>query len=208
MTKFNSSRTKTSSRASQKLSFSRTILVSVASMAALALGACAVTPEQLKTQKSEQLTKFCTEVAKHLLDRDPKTIQASVNELLHGELSDGARTKLQAQKIIPDSSIDVLKAISDAEVSKRVNEIEVSSVKPLTSLDKDDVQLQVTGKETVKAGGKVVMVRPFSMTMTCRLTKDMDGFAQLLDLKGFPTANTIQTPVEADNKPRRGRKRG
>lgn len=163
------------------------------------VGGCATSPEAMKAKKADQLTKFCTEVAKHLMDRDPTTIKESVNQLMHEEVNADCRDKLQAAKILPDSSIDVLKTISDAEVTKKVNEIVVTSVKPTTALDKDDVTLSVTGTETVKVNGKVTTTRPFALTMTCRMTPEMDGYGQLLQLKGFPPSLTYQPAVQSDS---------
>ncbi|MBX9940886.1 MAG: hypothetical protein K2Y32_16615 [Candidatus Obscuribacterales bacterium] len=191
------------------MSKSRTLLsILVASAASLSLLACSQSPEQIKAKKEEQLRKFCTEVSKHILDRDPSTIQVSVNELIHGELSDQARTSLQAQKVIPDTAIDVLKLISDSEVSKQVNVVEVTAVKPVSSLDKDDVQVLVTGKEVIKEQGKVVGTQPFSMTMTCRISPEAEGFTQLIDLKGFPANRKMSMPVEASGRSKKNRKRG
>lgn len=173
------------------------------------VGGCATSPEAMKAKKADQLTKFCTDVAKHLLDRDPSTIKASVNQLMHEEVNADCRDKLQASKILPDSSIDVLKTISDQEVAKRLNEITVTSVKPISALEKDDVTLTVNGSETVKVNGKVISTKPFTMTMTCRMTPEMDGYGQLLELKGFPPNLTYQPAVQSDSgRKKSGRRRG
>jgi hypothetical protein len=167
-------------------------------VAGCCLTSCALTPEQKKQQRTEVLTKYCTSVTKHLLDRDPTTIQESVNLLLHQEVSSSARDKLQAQKVLPDSTIDVLRDISDAEVLHRTNSIEVTAVKAITPVDKDTVTFQVTGKETVKVSGKVSEVRPFSMQVTCLLTNDMDIYPLLKDLKGFPQAMIRRPSTQAE----------
>ena len=128
--------------------------------------------------------------------------------LLHQEVSSSARDKLQAQKVLPDSTIDVLRDISDAEVLHRTNVIDVSSVKAITPVDKDTVTFQVTGKETVKIGGKVSEVHPFSMQMTCLLTNEMDIYPQLKDLKGFPQALIRRPATQAEQAPSKRRRRG
>ncbi len=180
----------------------------VASAASLSLLACSQSPEQIKAKKEEQLRKFCTQLSKHILDRDPSTIKVSVNEMIHSELTEQARISLQAQKVIPDTAIDVLKLISDSEVSKQVNVVEVTSVKPLGSLEKNDVQVLVTGKEVIKEQGKVVGTQPFSMTMTCRISPEAEGYTQLVDLKGFPASRKMSMPVEASGRSKKNRKRG
>jgi len=174
----------------------------------LGLAGCSKSPEQLKQERLDQLTKFSTTVTKHILDRDPATIQESVNLLLHGEISNDTRVRLQSEKVIPDSSIDVLKLISDAQTFHRVNSIEVTSAKPVSDVSKDIVTMQVIGNETIKVNGKVASVKPFNMQLVCRLTKEMDGYAQLEDVKNFPKTSMLVQPVDGVTKPKKSRRRG
>lgn len=185
--------------------FTTTLL---SSLVMLGLAGCSKSPEQLKQERLDQLTKFSTTVTKHILDRDPSTIQESVNLLLHGEISNDTRVRLQSEKVIPDSSIDVLKLISDAQTFHRVNSIEVTSAKPVSDVSKDIVTMQVIGNETIKVNGKVASVKPFNMQLVCRLTKEMDGYAQLEDVKNFPKTSMLVQPVDGVTKPKKSRRRG
>lgn len=185
--------------------FTTTLL---SSLVMLGLAGCSKSPEQLKQERLDQLTKFSTTVTKHILDRDPATIQESVNLLLHGEISNDTRVRLQSEKVIPDSSIDVLKLISDAQTFHRVNSIEVTSAKPVSDVSKDIVTMQVIGNETIKVNGKVASVKPFNMQLVCRLTKEMDGYAQLEDVKNFPKTSMLVQPVDGVTKPKKSRRRG
>lgn len=180
----------------------------LSSLVILGLFGCSKSPEQVKQERLDQLTKFSTTVTKHILDRDPATIKESVNLLLHGEVGNDTRVRLQSEKVIPDTAIDVLKLISDAETFHRVNSIEVTSAKPVSDITKDIVTMQVIGKETIKVNGKVDSVRPFNMQLVCRLTKEMDGYAQLEDVKNFPKTSMLLPPVDSVSKPKKLRRRG
>ena len=181
-----------------------TVLVS------LSLSSCAVGPEAKKKQKEQTLIKFSTTVTKHLLDRNPSTIQASAQQLMHAEVHESALEKLQASKILPDSQIDIWRAIDDSQVAHRTNEITVKSVKPITPLDKDAVKLMVSSDEIIKTSGKQTAVKPFNLELTCRLTDAMDNYPRLLDVSGLgPNATAYgSAPSGSPKTKQRTRRRG
>jgi hypothetical protein len=175
------------------------------------ISGCAVSPEAKKKAREETLDKFSKEVTKHLLDRNPATLQESVNQLMHGEVHTSALEKLQARKILPDSTIDVLKAIDDAQIAHLSNEVQILNVRALTPLEKDAVTFKVTGKEITKVSGKQKDVRPFSLELTCRLTPEMDNMPTLIDVGGMNATTAFSgsgsTPPSPKNK-RNTRRRG
>ncbi len=188
-------------------------LAMTVSLLALAssVSGCAVSPEAKKKAREATLDKFSKEVTKHLLDRNPATLQESVNQLMHGEVHVSALEKLQARKILPDSTIDVLKAIDDAQIAHLSNEVQILNVRALTPLEKDSVTFRVTGKEIVKVSGKQKDVRPFSLELTCRLTPEMDNMPTLIDVGGMNattafsgSGSTAPSPKNKRNTRRRG----
>lgn len=169
-----------------------------------------MSPEAKKAKKEQALAKFATSVTKHLLDRNPDTIQASAQQLMHAEVHESALDKLQARKILPDSQIDVWRAIDDSQVAHRTNEIDVKTVRPISPLDKDDIKVQVVGDEIVKTSGKQTAVKPFNLELTCRLTSEMDNYPRLLDVSGLNPNTTAygSTPSGAPKNKVRIRRRG
>ena len=153
------------------------------------ISGCAVSPEAKKKAREATLDKFSKEVTKHLLDRNPATLQESVNQLMHGEVHVSALEKLQARKILPDSTIDVLKAIDDAQIAQLSNEVQILNVRAITPLEKDQVTFRVTGKEIFKISGKQKDSKPFSLDLVCRLTSGMDNIPTLVDV-GIMSAST------------------
>lgn len=182
----------------------------IAVLISLSLSSCALSPEAKKKQKEQTLIKFATTVTKHLLDRNPDTITASANQLMHSEVHESALDKLQARKILPDSQIDVWRAIDDSQVAHRTNEIAVKSVKAISPLDKDDVKMLVSGDEIIKTSGKQSGVKPFNLELTCRLSDEMDNFPRLIDVNGLSANATAygSTPSGSPKSKQRVRRRG
>ncbi len=175
------------------------------------LTGCAVSPEAKKKAREEALEKFSRVVTQHLLDRNPTTLTVSVNQLMRVEVHNTSLAKLQARKILPDSNIDVLRAIDDAEVAKTTNEVQILSVRPLTPVEKDPVKYRVTGKEIFKVAGKQVDMRPFSLELTIRLTPQMDGEPALLEVGGMSASTVFSKPAQnksAEKNKKTSRKRG
>ncbi len=183
----------------QKRLLTSSLAITLSAIALIStLTGCAISPEAKKKAREETLNKFSKLVTQHLLDRNPTTLTVSVNQLMHVEVHHNALATLQARKILPDSNIDVLRAIDDAEVAKSTNEVQVLSVRALTPVEKDPVKFRVTGKEIFKVAGKQVDMRPFSLELTIRLTTQMDGEPALLEVGGM-TANTAFSK-QAQNK--------
>lgn len=175
---------------------------------ASSISGCAVSPEAKKKAREETLEKFSREVTKHLLDRNPDTLKESVNQLMHGEVHTSALEKLQSRKILPDSTIDVLKAIDDAQIAHLSNEVQILNVRALTPLEKDQVTFRVTGKEIFKVSGKQKDMRPFSLELICRLTSEMDNMPTLIDVGGMSASTAFSGSGTATRTPKNKRNTG
>lgn len=193
----------------QKPLLTNLLLIATSIITLASTSGCAVSPEAKKKAREESLQKFARDVTKHLLDRNPDTLRESVNALMHTEVHTSALEKLQARKILPDSNIDVLRAISDAEYTKRTNEIEILSVRNITPLENDPVKIRVTGKEIFKVAGKQSEMRPFSLELTCRLTAGMDNLPTLIEVGGMSASTAFSAPpVSAPSKKKSRSRRG
>jgi len=163
-------------------------------VAALSLSGC--TAGDAKAQRKQKLEEFCTSVSQHLLDRSPNSIHDSLNILLHEELSDPARQKLENNKTIPDSPITVLKETEEWRAAHKTNKVEVTSVTPLVPVEAKDVKFRVSGTDHDLVSGKEVGSKPFLIEMTVELTPEMDGFPRVMDLQVLSKTTSI-----ADAKP-------
>jgi hypothetical protein len=161
----------------------------IVAVALLSLNGCS--PGDAKAQRKQKLQEFCTSVSQHLLDRDPNSIRDSLNILLHEELSDGARQKLEDNKTIPDSPITVLKWTEEWKTGHKANKVEVTSVTPLGPVDAKDVKFRVNGIDHDLVSSKEVGSKPFLIEMTCELTPDMDGFPRVLELQVLSKPTSI-----------------
>lgn len=185
----------------QSLLIASTMLVS-----STLITSCAQSPEQARKHRQDVLEKFAADATEHLLDKNPETIQVSVNQLMHQQVHTDAIETLQKKKILPDSNIDVLRAIDEAQVAKKTNKVTVSSVKPLSSIDKEDVTFQVRGTEAFSINGKPSSSRPFTLELKCRLTKEMNDNAQIMDVNGMTAY--AQPQEKGSSKSSRKRRRG
>ncbi len=141
--------------------------------------------EQELDKRKQTLTQFCTQVTQHLLDRNPDTIQESLSTLMHEELADKAREKLENSKVLPDSPITVMREKSEAQSAHKSNQVEVQIVRALTPVEKDQVTYKITGTDTTLISGKKADDHTFSFTMTCELTPDMGGYPRVVDVDGL-----------------------
>jgi hypothetical protein len=145
------------------------------------------------------LEKFCTSVAQHVLDRNPNTISESLSTLLHEELSDAARQKLEDTKVIPDSPITVLREKDIWTKGHKSNRIDVGIVRALTPIEAKDVTFKVSGKDWDLVDGKQTDFHAFQFTMTTELTPDMDGLPRVLEIQGLGAGGS-PTAVAAEVK--------
>jgi hypothetical protein len=129
------------------------------------------------------LEKFCASVSQHVLDRNPATISESLSTLLHEELSDAARQKLEDSKVIPDSPITVLRYKDLWTKAHKTNRVDVGIVRATTPIEAKDVTFRVTGKDWDLIDGKDSDFHPFQFNMIVELTPDMDGLPRVLDLQ-------------------------
>ncbi len=152
-------------------------------MAVASLTGCSKQQELAERQKT--LEQLCTSVAQHILDRNPDTIEGSLNQLFHEELTDKCREKLENSQVIPDSPITVLREKEESEQSHKSNKIDVLIVRPLTPVAKDPVSYKVTVKNSTLVNGKAAGDRTYSFTIICSLTPDMDGCPRVVDVDGL-----------------------
>ncbi len=111
--------------------------------------------------RKAQLEKFCVSVTQHIFDRNPNTISESLSTLMHEELSDTARQKLEDTKVIPDSPITVLREKAEWTKANRSNRVDVGIVRNLTPIENKDVTFRVSGKDWDLVNGKQTDFHPF-----------------------------------------------
>lgn len=158
-----------------------TVLISATAVGSLT--GCSKVDEMEK--RKTLLNDFCTKVAQHLFDHNPETMEGSLNMLLHEELTDKVREKLEDIKVLPDSPITILKEKEEAQKSHLSNKIDVIIVKPLTAVSKNPVAYKVGGKETILFNGKPKNEQMFSFTMVCDLTPEMGDYPRVVDIAGL-----------------------
>jgi hypothetical protein len=193
----------------QQKNLSSLVLATCLGTSLLAFCGCSQSPEAMKKARTETLEKFAKEATEHLLDKNPETIKVSVNQLMHQEVHTNSIESLQKKKILPDSSIDVLKAIDDAQRAKRSNKVQINSVKPLSSLEKEDVSFQIRGQEQILVNGKTTSTKPFTIELKCRLTDEMNNYPQIIDVNGMVSyAPPQQDGKDSTSGGRKKRRRG
>ncbi|MBS2005520.1 MAG: hypothetical protein JST01_00675 [Cyanobacteria bacterium SZAS TMP-1] len=184
----------------------------MALLAAVGLSACGLSPEAMKKARSEKLEKFASTVVEHILDKNPETLKVSITTFMRDEVNDSERDKLQQQKIIPDSPIDVERIEQENQAAGRSNAVKITSVKALTPIEKDSVKFEVVGNEVTKLKGKVTDTRPFKYELTVLLNGEMSGYPRLTDLSGFTvpaaTADSSQAATGKSGKKIKQRRRG
>jgi hypothetical protein len=167
--------------------------------------------EQKLKEREKTLTDFATSVVQHMYDRNPATLRDSMNILMREQLTEKVVTKLQNSKDLPETEIDELKIIDENQRKHLSNKVEVDIVRPLTPIEKDEVQMKVTGKDITLADGKPQDDKVISTIITCQLTDEMGGYARATDLtvlvSGKPPAAAAAAakPAAAGNKRRRHR---
>jgi hypothetical protein len=183
-------------------------LISATAVASIVLSSCALSPEALKQARAKKLETFAGDVTKHLLDKNPATLNNSILAFRSDEVSPDERDKLEQLKIIPDSPISVDKLQQENEAAGRSNEVVISSVVPISPTDADSVKFKVDGKEISKLKGNVTDTRAFSYELTVLLNAEMSGYPQLTDLKGFTApAATADSSNQSSKNSKRGRRR-
>jgi hypothetical protein len=153
-------------------------------------------PEQQKAQREKLLTKFAGTVIEHLLDRNPETMQRSLDTLAHDELTPPLADKLQSQKWLPESDLYVLKMKQDFEAKHESNKIVLDTVQALDPITQPDVRFHVIGKDVSETNGVTSKQTPFDYIASIHLTDDMDGMARVTDLTSS-TAKAAPAPAEA-----------
>lgn len=164
-------------------------------------------PEQQAKERTETMKKFAVMVTKHLLDRDPESISESTTFLRGQELTDDCIAKLAKQEVIPNAGLDILKEKALAEEEKRRNVVEVLSVDPLIPIDKSTTPFKISGKNTIKVEGKPDKVIPFSLTMHCTLTPEMQGYPRCSDVIGLTHEDIYGQATEPKFKSTKTKKR-
>ncbi len=165
-------------------------------------------PEAEKRKREQLLVKFCTGVAKHILDRNPVSVRESMTHLFREELTDPVIEKLQKEGSLPKTELGVLKIITEAEEQHTTNEVNVTGVKAIGDVEKDFVPFQVTGKVVTKTDGKPDQTKPFSMKIVCKLNEQTGGWPQVTELSGLaPQAKPAPPAKEPPAKTKKKRRR-
>jgi hypothetical protein len=179
----------------------------VAAAALSVLAACTSKEQQLK-ERENTLTAFATSVVQHMYDRNPQTLRDSMNLLMREQLTEKVVNKLQASKDLPETEIDVLKIIDENQRKKASNKVEVDIVRPLGPIEKDEVQMKVTGKDIAMSDGKPGDDKVISVIVTCQLTPEMSGYPRATDLTVLASAkpaapSAAKAPAGGGSKKRR-----
>jgi hypothetical protein len=179
----------------RKLSARRLLFLGIMCLSISSLSGCK-SPEQKKKEREELLVTFTTGVVKHLLDHNPDTIRESITHLQKEELPEPVFEKLQADGVLPKTELGILKIIDEAQDSHSTNEVDVKSVKPLGPVEKDVVSFAVEGVEKDKQEGKPDQDKPFSCTVTTKLTEQSEGWPQVVEVTGLAPRAKPLTKVE------------
>jgi hypothetical protein len=135
-------------------------------------------------EREATMAKFVKGAVQHMLDRNPDTIQESMNELTRNELTQPLVERLQNDKVLPETDLSILKIKDDALKNHATNQVVLDQVQPLDPLTKPDVRFRVVGKDVAQLDGKPNGETPFDYIATCRLTDDMDGFPRITEFRG------------------------
>ena len=148
--------------------------------------------------RKQTLEKFCVSVTQHIFDRNPNTISESLSTLMHEELSDAARQKLEDTKVIPDSPITVLREKADWTAGHKSNRVDVGIVRATTPIEAKDVTFRISGKDWDLVDGKQTDFHPFQFDLTCELTPEMDGLARVLEIQGLGKGSPAAAAAKND----------
>lgn len=165
----------------RSLSYNTTL--ALITIVALALAGCQSKAAEEK-HREKVLESFATKVTKHLLDRNPATIHESMTTLTHVELDDKLQDKLENDKVMPETEIDIMKIVSEGEAKKLSNTVVVESATPQGDTDKDVVPIKVVGKDVKLVDGKEAESKDFTYIITCKLTPEMEDFPRAIDFAG------------------------
>jgi hypothetical protein len=183
------------------------VIKTLSALIALSFLAGCESPEQQAKERAETMKKMAIQVTKHLLDRDPSTLSESTNFLRGQELTDDCIAKLSKLEVIPNAGLDVIKEKTIAEDEKRRNVVEVTSATAMVPIDKTSTPFKVAGKNIIKVEGKPDKVIPFSLTMTLKLTPEMQGYPRVTDVNGLTHEDIYGGPEPKPMKEAKGRKR-
>jgi hypothetical protein len=139
-------------------------------------------PEQQKQQRLSTLNTFTKAAVTDLLDRNPATMNESMNRVFSYEFSDAARQKLMQRNLLPETGLSVVRIIQDQQSSKSSNLVSVSKVKPLGAITKPLVPVRVTATQIVTRAGKQMSKRPLDLTLKIMIPNDPDISPQVVDV--------------------------
>lgn len=171
--------------------------ITIASIVIFCIAACN-SPEAEKKQREDQMQKFVTGVVQHMLDRNPETIQESMNTLAHSEMTEAMFEKLQSQSLLPETDISILKIVDESKAKHLSNQVTVDSATPIDPVTNNDVRFKIDGKTTDLKDGKPVKDQHFECIVTCELTPEMSGYPRAIDVvmvSGAPVKATDKKPA-------------
>lgn len=168
----------------------------IALVSALLIASCSASPEAQMKENEQAMETLITSAVQHMLDRNPATIQESMNYLSRSEMAPNTFEKLQNQHLLPETDLSILKIMQEAKAKHTSNEVVVSTVRPMDPLSKPTVRFKVIGKQIMKQDGKPIGDQVFQFTVTCRLTDPQTGNPQITDL----VSDTPTVTAQADTK--------
>ncbi len=131
------------------------------------------------------MEKFVESSVQHLFDKNPTTMKESIGTLMREEMPDeNLQKKLQTQKLLPDTALDILRITQEAQESGRTNKVAVIAT-PETDTTKDDVTYRVSAKETITETGKPEKENVHKFKVVVKLTKEMGRFPVITDVIGL-----------------------
>lgn len=142
------------------------------------------------------MEQLITSAVQHMLDRNPETIQDSMDYLSHSEMTPDIFEKLQSEHLLPETDISILRLKQDAASKHTSNSIVVSTVRALDPLTKQLVRFKVIGKQIMKQDGKPIGDSVFQYTITCKIADPSTGDPLITDL----VSDTPTATAQADNK--------
>jgi hypothetical protein len=159
-----------------------TIVSSLATV--LLLSACT---EQIKQSRINTIKTFASAVTCDLLDKNPSTMENSMNRIFSFELNDTIRQKLMAKRELPETGLSMMKVVQDELDDKMSNSVHISKVQIVGSVDKQLIPISVFGTDTILKKGQVLQTNPFVIKMVISLPPDESDNPSVVDItEGVP----------------------
>lgn len=153
------------------------------------------------------MEKFVESSIGHLFDKNPPTMKESIGQLMREEMTEDTQKKLQKEKLLPDTALDILRVTQEAQEAGRTNKVAVL-VTPESDTTKDDVTFRVSAKETITETGKPDKENVHKFKVVVKLTKEMGRFPMIIDVIGLtkPQEAAADKPPEKSSTTKKKRR--